>query len=264
MSYTMPELPDVEIIKNYIEAHATGKRIRDLRIRDTRILHETTEKELRETLIGKIIKSLSRHGKQLFIFIDPNLYITMHFGMTGNVEILSDLKDIVRFERISFFLSSGERLAFVDQRILGRIGLTSSRNEFIITHKMGPDSLSVTWDDFFNAFHDQHTSIKATLMNQSKIAGLGNVYADEILFQAKINPLEITDNLSEEKLKTLFDTMKQVLKSAIEFGADRNKFPSSFLITHRNKNSICPRCGEKISTIKINERSTYYCPHCQK
>lgn len=260
----MPELPDVEIIKNFIEAHATGKRIRDLKVRDVRSLHEITENELRETLIGKIIKSLSRHGKQLFIFIDPNLYITMHFGMTGNVEIISDLKDIIRFERVSFFLSSGERLAFIDQRILGKIGLTSSRNEFIKIHKLGPDSLSVTWDEFFNAFHDQNTSIKASLMNQSKIAGLGNVYADEILFQAKIHPLEITDNLSEEKLRTLFTTMKQVLKSAIEFSADRNKFPNSFLITHRNKHSICPRCGGNIAMTKINERSTYFCPHCQK
>lgn len=260
----MPELPDVEIIKNFIEAHATGKRIRDLKVRDTRILHEITEKELREILIGKIIKSLSRHGKQLFIFIDPNLYITMHFGMTGNVEILSDLRDIIRFERVSFFLSSGERLAFVDQRILGRIGLTSSPNEFIKKHKMGPDSVSVTWEDFFNAFHGQKTSIKAALMNQNKIAGLGNVYADEILFQAKIFPLETAENLSEEKLKTLYNTMKQVLKSAIEFGADRNKFPDNFLTAHRNKNSICPRCGEKISSVKINERSAYYCSHCQK
>jgi formamidopyrimidine-DNA glycosylase len=260
----MPELPDVEIIKNYIEAHATGKRIRDLKVRDNRILNNITEKELREILVGKIIKSFSRHGKQLFIFIDRNLYITMHFGMTGNVEIISDLKDIIRFERSSFFLSSGERIAFIDQRILGRIGLTSSPDEFIKTHKMGPDSLSVTWDEFFNAFHDQNTSIKASLMNQSKIAGLGNVYADEILFQAKIHPLDITDNLSEEKLRTLFTTMKQVLKTAIESGADRNRFPNIFLTKHREKNSVCPRCGGQITSVKINERSTYYCPHCQK
>lgn len=260
----MPELPDVEIIKKLIDKNMVGKRILDLIVIDARVIKGFDENTLSKEISDKVVKSIIRHGKYLFISIDNNIWLTMHFGMTGGIVIVNKNDEETRFERLSFFLENNKRIAFVDQRLLGRVGLTSSPDSFISQHKIGPDALSLTWKEFYTVFRPLKTSIKSALMDQSKISGIGNVYADEILFQSKIDPLHLVAKLADDDIERIFKQTGLVLKAAIKFNADRDKFPESFIIKHRKKNSACPRCKGNIAVKKIDERSAYYCPSCQK
>jgi formamidopyrimidine-DNA glycosylase len=260
----MPELPDVETIKRTLEAQVLGKQIQKVIVKDVRSIEGVNEKNLNNTLKGNKIKALRRHGKYLFIELDHGIWLTLHFGMTGNFALVNGTEKEVKFERVSFLLSETERLAFEDQRIFGRIKLISSPEEFIRNNKLGPDALSVSWEEFFTIFRKKNTAIKEVLMDQSKISGIGNVYADEILFQAQISPFSISSQLSEKAFHLLYEKTGIVLRTAIEFCADRNALPEGFILKHRGKKSLCPRCGHELSTEKITGRTTYLCSYCQK
>ena len=259
----MPELPDVEIIKRALERQTLGKQIREIVIKDVRTINGTDEKVLITASKGKKLSIFRRHGKYLFISLNQTDWLTIFFAMTGNLLYVKDGSQTIRFERVSFLLSDSERLAFTDQRVFGRIGLTPSPDDFIRTKKIGPDSLLVSWEIFYSIFSKQNTEIKKILMDQSKISGIGHVYADEILFQAQVSPFSIASNLSETTLHLLYEKTGTVLRTAIQFNADRNTFPHEFILKQRGKSSTCPRCGYEISTEKITGRTTYFCSHCQ-
>lgn len=260
----MPELPDVETIKRTLETQVLGKQIQEVVIKDVRSIEGVNEKTLKKALKGNKIKALRRYGKYLFIELDHGNWLTIHFGMTGNLVFVKGTEKTVRFERVSFLLSESERLAFDDQRIFGRVGLMSSPEEFIRISKLGPDALMVNWEEFFTIFRKQKSAIKEALMDQSKISGIGNVYADEILFQAQISPFSIPLKLSEKDLRRIYEKTGFVLKIAIQFNADRSALPDGFILKHREKRSTCPRCGHEISIEKITGRTTYLCSYCQK
>jgi formamidopyrimidine-DNA glycosylase len=260
----MPELPDVEIIKRALETQVLGKQIREIVIKDVRTINGTNEKALNKASKGKKLSEFRRHGKYLFISLNQTDWLTIFFAMTGNLLLVKDVYQTIRFERVSFLLSESERLAFTDQRVFGRIGLTTSPEDFIRTKKIGPDSLLVSWEEFYSIFSKQKTEIKKALMDQSKISGIGNVYADEILFQSQISPFSITSKISETALHLLYEKASSVLRTAIQFNADRNSFPDEYIVKQRGKSSKCPRCGYEISTEKITGRTTYFCSHCQK
>jgi formamidopyrimidine-DNA glycosylase len=139
----------------------------------------------------------------------------------------------------------------------------SSIQDFIRTHSLGPDALLISLDQFINVLHTTRAPIKAALMNQTKLAGIGNIYADEILFQSKVDPHSLVSELSEESMKSVFNNMNYVLRLAIELRAKRDKFPKNFLTQHRKKNEHCPSCGGILTTGKIDGRTTYFCPVCQ-
>lgn len=261
----MPELPDVEIIKRTLEEQVLGKQIQKIVIKDLRVIQGTDEKTLNKVSKGKKLNALKRYGKYLFIELNQSTWLTLHFGMTGNLVFVNEAEETIRFERVSFILNGSERLAFDDQRIFGRIGLTSSPEEFIHTNKLGPDALIVSWDEFYTIFHKQRIAIKEVLMDQNKISGIGNVYADEILFQAQISPFSIPFELSEKQLRILHEKTGTVLRTAIHFNADRHSLPDDFILKHRGeKRAKCPRCGHEISIEKITGRTTYLCQYCQK
>jgi formamidopyrimidine-DNA glycosylase len=261
----MPELPDVEIIKRTLEKQVLGKQIREIVIQDMRVIQGTDEKTLNKVARGKKLNTFKRHGKYLFIELNQGNWLTIHFGMTGNLVFVNETNKVVRFERVSFFLSESERLAFEDQRVFGRIGLTLSPEDFIHTNKLGPDSLIVSWEAFYTILHKQGVTIKSALMDQSKISGIGNVYADEILFQAQISPFSIPFELSEKQLHILHEKTGTVLRTAILFNADRHSLPDDFILKHRGeKRAKCPRCNHEISIEKITGRTTCLCQYCQK
>jgi formamidopyrimidine-DNA glycosylase len=261
----MPELPDVEIIKRTLEKQVLGKQIREIVIKDIRVIQGTDEKTLNKVSKGKKLNTLKRYGKYLFIELNQSAWLTLHFGMTGNLFFVNEAEETIRFERVSFILSESERLAFDDQRIFGRIGLTSSPEEFIHFNKLGPDALLVSYEEFHTIIRKQRIAIKEVLMDQNKISGIGNVYADEILFQAQISPFSIPSKLSEKALHFLYEKTGFILKTAIKFNADRSALPDTFILKHRGeKRAKCPQCGHEISIEKITGRTTYLCQYCQK
>lgn len=187
----------------------------------------------------------------------------LHFGMTGWLKYFKDLKDDTPHDRFRLNFENGFHLAYDCQRLLGRVDLTGSPEELIGEEGLGPDSLSLDLFAFKVRLEGRGGAIKSALMNQKVIAGIGNIYADEILFQAAIHPKKSAGELGEGALKNLYEKTKEVLEAAIECGADPGELPGSFLLGHRGEGAECPGCGGEVEKIKVSGRTGYYCPGCQ-
>jgi formamidopyrimidine-DNA glycosylase len=260
----MPELPDVELFKKYFDKHALHKKIDHVEVADTKILDHTSEKELNNTLSSVKFTSSERHGKYFFIKIDKSSGLSMHFGMTGEIQYLKEKEENPKSTRAIFYFTNKHRLAYIDHRKIGRIGLAGSMEEVIEKHKLGKDALEISFQEFKKVLEKKKKQIKPLLMDQSLIAGIGNVYADEILFQARIHPETKIDNISDAELKEIFRHIKPVLKTGIKYSGKRKDFPKSYIIPVRKKGSECPRKNGRIEMITVGGRTTYFCPACQK
>jgi formamidopyrimidine-DNA glycosylase len=128
---------------------------------------------------------------------------------------------------------------------------------------LDPDALQISLDDFQEALSGSRASIKSALMNQQIVAGIGNVFSDEILFQAGVHPARKAGDLDEKTLKSLFKAMGKVLDKAIQAGADPDRFPKSFILSHRHGDEKCPKCSGRIKSKKISGRTAFFCPKCQ-
>ena len=166
-----------------------------------------------------------------------------------------------------FKFSQVGSLTYDCQRLLGRIKIIESKEKYLEKHNIGKDALDFKEKEFVELMNHKKGKIKSALMSQKDIAGIGNIYADEILFQSKIHPEKSVSKLKEKDFKKLYKNMIKVLKKAIEKNADIESFPSSWIIPKRNtKNAKCPRknCKGKIKSVKVNSRTSFYCPKCQK
>jgi formamidopyrimidine-DNA glycosylase len=156
------------------------------------------------------------------------------------------------------------RLAFDDQRKFGEIELIKDIDEFLQTRGLGPDALGISISQFRAIFGKHRGAVKAILLNQQLIAGVGNLYADEILFRACMHPAIDAARLSNKDLKRLFRATRYVLEKAIALKTDFNRLPKSWLLTHRVKRGRCPRCGRVLKSATIGSRTSWFCAHCQK
>jgi len=260
----MPELPDVSVFRNYFDKTTLKKKIERVEVFEKRILKGTSEKDLNKVLKGKFFKKSDRYGKHLFAEISSEAGLDIHFGMTGNLELIEDLSKIPPYTRLLFVFQDGEGLAFEDQRKFGHLSLVNNFDDLISQNNLGKDALSITAEEFHEIIHKRRGKIKSILMNQSLVSGIGNVYADEILFQAGIHPETKGSRIPDDKIKELYSTMNKVLKTAIKYEAHREDFPTRFLINHRRENDNCPGSCGNIDVIKINGRTTYFCDACQE
>lgn len=261
----MPELPDVETFKGYIDATSLHQNIEKVEIEREEILGEVSARSLQQRLKSKSFESTRRHGKYLFLSVSDDGCLVLHFGMTGYPEYAKK-SDPPEHTRVLFQYEGGAHLAYVCQRLLGTVDWTESANRFIQEHELGIDAQSEELD--FQRFQEllsgKSGSLKSALMDQGLIAGLGNVYVDEILFQSKLHPKTSVKDLEETEIQSVFDEMQHVLDTAIKVKAQREKMPESFLLPLRGeKNAKCPRCDVALETIKVSGRTSYYCPNCQ-
>lgn len=265
----MPELPDVENYKRHLDRTAIGKTIAAIAIDDDRILEDVGKTELGEAMTGNTLARAHRHGKQLFAAIDDGPWLTLHFGMTGRLEHFGDDGDEPEHDRLRIDFTDGSHLAFVNQRLFGEIGLVDDPAEFVREHRLGPDAMDdgLDADAFVERLSERRGQVKSALMNQSVVAGIGNVYSDEILFRARHHPKTPLSTLDEGALKSLHRTMRHVLDTAIESGAGSRELadnlPGDWLLTRREEGADCPRCDGRIATVKAAGRTAYLCPKCQ-
>lgn len=257
----MPELPDVEAFKRYCDQSILKKNIEEVNVKVNRML-EVSKNTLRKHLKGKRFESTFRHGKHLFLILNDGYELVLHFGMSGSLSCFKQKEP--EYSRMIVQFSNGYNLAYTTVRKLGSINIIKDRGKFIENKNLGPDALSVSFEEFKNIIEDRRSYAKTTLMNQKIIAGIGNIYSDEILFQAGIHPKVKISELEESKLMELFNETKEVLKTAIDKNADTQKLPENFLISHREIGAKCPVCGGEIKRISISGRHGYYCPKCQK
>lgn len=258
----MPELPEVETFKNYFDETSLNQTIKNVYIRDNRVLN-VQENIFKKTLKSNSFYSTLRHGKYLFVKLNSG-FIVFHFGMSGDLKYFDNIAEEPTHSRVLFEFTNGNFLSYISQRMFGRVDLTDSIEDFIINKKkLGSDALKMSFGEFKQSLHKRTAFAKAALMNQTIIAGIGNIYSDEILFQAKIHPKTKINVVNDSKLRELFEIIKEVLKVGIEKKGVLNTYPNDFIIPHRKVNEPCPSCGGNIERLKISQRSGFYCPNCQ-
>jgi formamidopyrimidine-DNA glycosylase len=265
----MPELPEVETIKNELTPHIIGHRITGVTLFDEEIVRQPSVAEFRSRLTGQKITGLGRRGKYLIFGLSGGETLIIHLKMSGSLL----LKPPDRFTRAVLHLDGGTELYFRDPRKFGVMWLVKDKNT--ITSKLGPEALAAEFTPKILAqrLSKRTAPIKALLCDQSLVAGIGNMYADEALFRAKVHPLRPGKSLSQEEVKRLHHAIQQVLRSAIrKKGASVETYfrPDGqigrahfeFKVAHgRSKN--CPNCGTAIARIAVRNRGSYFCPRCQ-
>lgn len=263
----MPELPDVEIFRQYLESTSLHQDMDDVEVPGPEVLQGISASRLNKILRGNRFQSARRHGKYLFGELKEGGWLVFHFGMTGFLAYFRDDERSTGHERLLIRFSNGYTLAYDCQRKLGEIGLAEDLQHFIREKGMGPDPLDSGFDleTFLDAMRGSRATVKSALMDQKRMAGIGNIYSDEILFQAGIRPGAKANDLTEGDWKTIYTEMTQnVLPAAIEARADPSRLPASFIIPRRHGNRTCPLCGEALETTKIGGRTTVFCPHDQQ
>src|SRR5207248_8794154 len=178
--------------------------------------------------------------------VDGDAWLRLHFGMTGFRRYFKGEEKAPPQTRVLFVFEKDHRLAFDDQRKFGEIGLIKDVDEFLKQRSLGPDALDVDFSGFKELLAGHRGAVKFVLMNQKLIAGIGNIYADEILFHAHIHPATEIGRLGEKNVGKLFRATRYILKKAIEAKADADLMPKSWLLPRRGKGGKCPRCGREL------------------
>lgn len=260
----MPELPDIEIFKRYVDATSLHQKIRSVEVHNEKVLGAISARKLRSTLKGRSFETTRRHGKNLFVKLDDGGWMLLHFGMTGTLAYFKNPDDEPPHSRLLFAFENGYHLAFDDGRMFGKVDLIEDPGAFARDRELGPDMLELDAASFRERLRGTSGGIKATLMNQKTLAGIGNLYSDEILFQARIHPRTSVAQLDDPTLENLRKETLRVLKKAIEREAYPQELPDSFLLSHRQEGARCPRGNGQIQKLKAAGRTAYFCPTCQR
>ncbi len=266
----MPELPEVETIKNELLPYVLGRKIRDVDISWEKMVRWPSVPEFRARVTGQIILNLSRRGKYLFFHLGSGEKLVMHMKMTGS--LLIDPPD-EKFIRAVFRLDNGMRICFRDPRKFGVMWLAG--DESAVAEKLGPEPLDkgFTKATLVAILRNRKAPVKPVILDQSVIAGIGNMYADEAIFEAKIHPERSAGSLSDAEITRLYRAIRRVLRAAIKSkGAsvqnyyrpdgDIGSAHDEFRVAH-GTGKDCPRCGTPIKRIVVRGRGTYLCPKCQ-
>ncbi|MBS1271472.1 MAG: Formamidopyrimidine-DNA glycosylase [Candidatus Marinimicrobia bacterium] len=259
----MPELPDVEVFRRYFDSTALHQEITAVEVRETRLLDGIDTRQLNHLLRDKEFTGTERHGKYLFAQVASHGWLVLHFGMTGFLKYYKQSEEEPPYPRLLFEFSNGYRLAYDNMRMLGKVAYIDTIDDYVAKQDLGPDALKLSEEDFIALIPEKRGMIKSALMDQSFIAGLGNIYVDEILFHTGIHPRRQVSDLSDIELQTMYDTMHEVLGTAIELEIVISEFPGDYLIHYRDEDAECPKCGSPIRKIKVASRSTYFCERCQ-
>lgn len=255
----MPELPEAEANRRRIESECLNRTIEEAALGDNVTYIELPGDNERGRLVGRQFTETRRHGKLIFAGSRKGPWICVHLGMTGKLppfeapdEPPDHTKFLIRFE-------GDRRLAFRCPRKLGWVRVIDSPDEEIERIGFGPDALQISEDGFAEVIGGTNGTIKGALMAQKKLAGIGNLWSDEILFQAGVHPETTASDLTDFQLSEMFKVMRDVLTGVCEAGADYSQLPRTWLIADRQDGADCPRCGGSIVKSKVAGRSAFHC-----
>jgi formamidopyrimidine-DNA glycosylase len=271
----MPELPEVETIANGVHRRVRGNSIVSASFSHHKEPFKTPPAAMAEALPGLRIGAVRRVGKHIVVDLTgktgrkPVNQLLVHLGMTGRLLVSAPEAPLAPHTQAILRLSSGRELRFVDPRRFGRLEFL----EGAAFAGPGSEPLTIPLDDFVALFHGRKLAIKAALLNQSLLHGVGNIYADESLFRAKIHPTRIAGRLSRERLARLHKALRTVLQAAIRAGGssvsdyvDADGEAGYFQIQHKvygREGLPCRVCGTPVRRIVLAGRGTHFCPHCQ-
>jgi formamidopyrimidine-DNA glycosylase len=254
----MPELPEVHHFQQYFNRHAIGKKIREVVVHDSKILRNISGDDFAQKLTGLTFTGSYRRGKYLFAHLDNGFHVQVHFGMTGNLKAYTDPAEPPRFERFVWYFEDGTYLGYTCSRKFSRICWVENLNDWIIESGLGPDALEINKEDFLKIVSKRSTGIKALLLDQKALAGVGNLYADEIFFQTMVHPSSKSNAIPKEKQAEIYDVMQEILRTACERGADYQSYPENWFWAWRKDDAATPNGKGKILHATIAGRTTYW------
>jgi formamidopyrimidine-DNA glycosylase len=257
----MPELPDVEGFRRVLADNAVRKRIAAVEVPDRDLLRNASPQALGRALTGKRFREPVRHGKWL-IAPAGEAHVLMHFGMTGSLE-WEPRGPRHAHDRVAFLYRHAE-LRFRDMRKFGGIWLANDEEEcHAITGPLGPDAVTLGREQLHELLGSRRGAIKAALMDQRLVAGLGNLLVDEILWRARLDPHAPAARLSSRRRDAIYDAMRETLRASIR--TRRVPRASGWLTEVRDRRGArCPRCGTRLRSATVAGRSTRWCPRCQR
>jgi formamidopyrimidine-DNA glycosylase len=266
----MPELPEVETIKRDLEKIIIGKKITEVLVHNPKVIREPSVRKFKEGLKGVRVNKVLRSAKVLILELSNAKSLAIHLKMTGQLVYPGNGKTA----RVTFWLSNGKSLDFNDQRLFGELRLLDDWRSLKFIQNLGPEPKDLGLSKFKEMLSGKKTKIKPLLMDQKFISGIGNLYAAEILFRAKINPERKAGELLSREKEFLFDSMQDILTEAIHYGGssvddyvrlsgEKGKYTKYHKVYGR-EGKPCPACKTKIIRSVLGGRGTYFCPKCQK
>jgi formamidopyrimidine-DNA glycosylase len=257
----VPELPDVEGFRRELAKTLPGRRIQGVDVRDAGVLRNTSARALARNLVGHRFETPGRHGKWLILPTDGPILL-VHSGMTGYPYYAADGTDEKGYERLVFELDKGE-LRYADLRKLRGVWLAANEDEVArVTGPQGPDALDVDLRAFTDTLRGRRGRLKPALMDQSVVAGLGNLLTDEICWQARLHPSRPLASLGDDDIRNLHTTMKRVLRTSVRHGRVPG-LPRWLTRVRDDPDPSCPRCGTRLARARIGGRTSLWCPRCQ-
>ncbi len=274
----MPELPELEIVKEVLQRRAVGRTVEKVEVvaGGAIVVRDMTHAGLVETLTGATFTGVERRGKFLLFALrpagasplDPCLYLVINPKLTGRLHLAAAGEKRRAKTHVVFSLSGGDELRYVDQKRMGQLYLTRDPAEVPDFAAMGPEPDALSLDEFRGRLAAFRGEIKGILTRGECVAGIGNAYADEILWAARLHPYRKRTQLTPEEVERLWRAMQSTLQQAVEavrveMGEAIHLKPRDFLAVHMKSGEPCPRCGTAISLIGANQRITNFCRTCQ-
>jgi formamidopyrimidine-DNA glycosylase len=273
----MPELPEVQTVLATLQPRLLGLRIEQVEVFLEKIIKAPHPQEFVALLRGRSITGLRRRGKYLLLELDGSHLLAVHLRMTGRLVYSSPDTPRDKHVHLVFYLNNGDELRFQDMRQFGTMNLmpVASFEAFCSQKDLGPDALdpALTGDLFEKRFQGRRGQIKKLLLDQSPVAGIGNIYANEILWRVRIHPERTITSLTPVDMEGLYRAMRSVLEEAVAGRGttlrdyvDGEGNPGNFqsqLAVHGREGEPCPKCGKEIIRLKTGGRSSFVCPGCQ-
>jgi formamidopyrimidine-DNA glycosylase len=276
----LPELPEVELVAQSLDRLVSKRKIVKAELLREKLAAANSPTEFTAGIANSTIETVGRRGKHVLFYFDSNRVLLTHLRMTGRFMLLSEEHDLPKHCHAVFYFADKDKLVFQDQRHFGMMKLieTARLNETKELKYLAPEPLS---DDFsFRYFHaalsKSKRSLKEFLLDQTKVCGLGNIYAAEALFLARVNPQTPTDQISAKRAKNLYEAIRFVLAESIEHGSTMNVNPENIdgsyyggdyeghWRVYAQAGNPCSTCQTSIARIVQGARSTFYCPKCQR
>ncbi|TMG68823.1 MAG: bifunctional DNA-formamidopyrimidine glycosylase/DNA-(apurinic or apyrimidinic site) lyase [Chloroflexi bacterium] len=273
----MPELPEVETIVADLRPHLVGLTIVRCELSFPTIVRHPEPEVFIDSVVGMRIESVGRRGKYILIGLGEGLLLVVHLGMTGQLRLVDPVAPLENHTHAVFFLDDGKQLRYRDPRRFGRL-LLGTQQALLDAKKMprlGPEPIDPEFaaDELYRRLRRRRTALKAVLLDQGAIAGVGNIYADESLHKARLRPDRIAGTVSKKSARRLHESLRESLQTAItnrgssvdtyrdawgEIGGQQEK-----LLVYGRAGEPCFTCGRPLSVIRIAGRTTVFCRHCQ-
>lgn len=263
----MPELPELEVVKEFLAVHLVGRKIEKVEVLRPIVVRNLTDLDFASSLEGQVFIKIERRGKFLIFSLDA-LYLVINPMLSGRLYFSLSAERRLAKTFVIWYLQDGIDLRYVDEKQMGKIYLTADLSLVPGFAMQGPEALEVTFEVFEERLKQHRGEIKGVLVDQTFVAGIGNAYADEILFRAGVYPFKRRPGLTEGEIRRLYEAMRAVLEESIaniheRMGDEIHLKFRDFLAVHGRGGSPCPHCGTPISEVRARNRLTNFCRSCQ-